>query len=179
MHKTKRKYNLSIEEIDFNFIKRKNRTTKTLNVGTNKEYWYFKRNTPVKKDKGIGAIKYKKIAQSLFKAVSELMKEYEGGVFLSRYGYFSLLVKPFDKKGYTKGRFYYDNLSHTDGYNYVPILDTDVTTRSCIRKMIMDRTYNSRLKREFWQLISQEGFRPKNYYSMLKSMYGHKNSKIY
>ena len=178
MHKTRRKYKLGIEEIDFNFIQRKNRTTKTLNVGENKEYWYFRRNTPVKKDKQLERGEYRKIAQSFFKATAELIKEYEGGVFLSRYGYFSLLVKPFGKSGYIKGQFFYDSLEHTEGYNYVPILDTDVTTRSCIRRMIMDRTYNSRLKKEFWNLISQEGFRPKNYYSMLKSIYGHSNSKI-
>ena len=177
MYKTNRRYRLEIEDFDYSFVSKKNQITKVFNKNTDKEYWWFRRNTPVKKDKQLSRTEYKRIVKSIFEATAELMQEYEGGVFLKRYGYFSLLIKPFGKKGIKIGKYFYDNLYHTDGYQYIPILDTDATRFSCIRKMIMDRTYSQPLKKKFWKLITDENFRPKNYYTTLKSIYGHHKSK--
>jgi len=179
MYKTKRKYKIPFEEVENEdeFINYKIRLHDTIKKGNRKEYQYFKKQTDVKKDKKLTESEYKKISTSFFKAAAELMTEYEGGVFLERYGYFSLLIIPYENRGLKIGKWFYDNLQHTDGYRYVPILDTDVTSRSCIPKMIMDRTYNIKLKKIFWKNITEYGFRPKNYYTYLKSLYSHGNAK--
>lgn len=176
MYRTRRKYRIPIEELNEEYRDYVSKVVKTYSPASKKEYTFFRQNTKRKIDKELSYLDYYKIVKAIFQAVRELMLEYEGGVFLSRYGYFSLLIVPF-QKGYKVSKYYYDNMSHTDGYRYVPILDTDVSSKSCIRKMIMDRTYEKPLRKKFWKAI-EEGFRPKNYYTTLKSMYGRKNSKI-
>lgn len=178
MYKTKRKYRLALEEINLDYIDKRDTLLKEYNPGNKKEWQRFKKDTPIKKDKKLTHTEYRRIVKSIFKATKELMFKYEGGVFLERYGYFSLLIIPFGRKGLKISKFYYDNLEHTDGYRYVPVLDTDTTTKSCINKMIMDRSYSQKTRAEFWRLIIEEGFRPKNYYSAIKSMFGHANAKI-
>jgi hypothetical protein len=176
--KTSRKYRLSIEEINLDYIDKKNTLLKEYNPGNSKEWQRFKKTTNVKKDTQLTHTEYRKIVNAIFKATKSLMFKHEGGVFLERYGYFSLLIIPFRNRGLKISKYYYDNLEHTDGYRYVPILDSDTTTKSCINKMIMDRSYAQKTKAEFWRLIIEEGFRPKNFYTAIKSMFGHGNAKI-
>ena len=179
VYKTKRKYRRSIREVGTKQILHKSRLSKSYNPTNRHAYQAFKKASPVKKDRKLSLKEFRRIHDSVFKATRELMLEYEGGVFLERYGYFSLLIIPYGRKGMKRSKYFYDNFAHTDGYTYVPILDSDVGTKSCIKRMIMDRMYPQELKKKFWKLITDEGFRPKNYYSTLKSMYGHKNAKIY
>lgn len=175
---TSRKYKYDADELELEENIFASHTINKYNVAGQKEYWYFRRNTIRKKDKELSPTDYRRIVKAIYEAVKELMMEYEGGVFLKRYGYFSFLIKAYAKNKGFKNKHYYDSLEHTDGYQYIPILDTDVTTVSCINKMIMDRNYNQKTKQEFWTKIRDEGFRPKNYYTTLKSLYAHGNAKI-
>ena len=178
MYNTRRSYKLSREELDIDYEEGKPSILDYYLPGSKKEYRAFKKKTSVKSDKKMSYLAYLKIVKSIYTAVAELMLEYEGGVFLKRYGYFSLLILPYEKRGLKIGKYYYDSLYHTDGYRYIPILDTDASSKSCIKGMIMDRGYKPKLKKEFWKKITEENFRPKNYYTTLKSMYAHKKAKI-
>lgn len=171
MYKTRRSYKIPIEELDLEKMDYAGMVVRTFNPGgTKKELRFFRKRTPIKLDKKLSQGEYNNIVKAIFQATSELMLEYEGGVFLPRHGYFSLLIVPYTKT-LKMGSWYYSNLRHTQGYRYVPILDSDVGTAVCIKGMIMDRAYNKKLRKKFWKLIERHGFRPKNYYSTLKSMF--------
>lgn len=112
---------------------------------------------------------YAKTVREIFNSVSELLLEYEGGVFLEEYGYFYGSIIPWKNEGF-KDKFHPDPLYHTNGYQYTLQLNSNITSKSCIGGMVMDRTFNHKLKKEFY-LKLYSGFRPKLNLTMLESIY--------
>ena len=112
---------------------------------------------------------YAKVVREIFNSVSELMLEYEGGVFLEEYGYFYGSIIPWKNEGY-KSKFHPDPLYHTNGQQYTLQFNSKLSTKSCIGGMVMDRTFNHKLKKDFYSSL-YSGFRPKLNFTMLESLH--------
>ena len=149
-------------------------TLNTLKYLTSNAYSWFKVR---KKDiKGIDSfIEYSNCTKSITKAISELMVEYEGGVFIEKMGYFAAMIIPWSKG--MKLRIYgktirYDPYFHTGGYAYTFQFFPNTSRKSIFRGMIMDRAFDADLKKKFSENI-YKGFRPKLYYTSLNDAFGY------
>lgn len=112
---------------------------------------------------------YAKTVREIFNSIAELMLEYEGGVFLEEYGYFYGSIIPWKNEGF-KDKFHPDPLYHTKGYQYTLQLNSNLTSKSCIGGMVMDRTFTQKLSKKFYRSL-YAGFRPKLNFTMLESLY--------
>lgn len=136
-------------------------------------YFYYRKHRKTEHEIGEDRTKYSNAVGEIFRAIGELIVENEGGVFLDRYGYFSPIIIKYMEKYDTAEKY-----PHTDMNSYALYLFTDTTNKSVIKGMCMDRTFDYRVKKLFKEAI-YTSYRPKLYYTILTSLFGHKNKKNY
>ena len=134
-----------------------------------KGWWFHKTNTKFNNRVPETRTTYSNAVMSIYQAIGELMLENEGGVELEEYGYFTAAIIPWK----TNGRDYKYNKDpyfHTNGQGYALQFYSDIFQKSCIKGMIMDRTFDHRIKKKFHKQM-YNGFRPKLYYTLMRSVH--------
>lgn len=175
-YRPRRKITKEVEFIPKKERGRRDRVLNTLNPTGQSAFWHYRKNRKVKGDAGETRGNFSKASGAIFQAISELMLEYEGGVFLEEYGYFIGTIIPWLDKGRTIRGKLEDPYFHTDGQTYCPQLHT-FPRRSCIRGMVMDRTFNQKFTPKFSQALFN-GLRPKLYYTFLNSIHGYQKKSL-
>ena len=171
--KTEKKYIEKKEKKDPKKVKKKSRLLPHLKPHDQTSYFYYRKHRKTDNEIGTDRTLYSKAVSEIFNSIGELMFENEGGVFLERYGYFSPMVIKYLEKFDTMEKY-----PHTDMNSYALYLFTDTTNKSAIKGMIMDRTFSVTSKERFKEKI-YGSYRPKLYYTLLTSLFGHKNKKNY
>lgn len=176
MRGTKRKISKEIEKVPYEERTQKKRTLPAFQPHDQTGYWNYRRNRKTDNKIGENRSLYSKSVRSIWKAVKELILENEGGVFLEEYGYFNGMVLPWlDKGSEIPNRK--DPYFHTDGYTYCLQLFSTITRKSCIRGMIMDRTFDKRMVKDFSAQLYETEYRPKLYATAIESAFGYKKTK--
>lgn len=176
MRGTSRKIKKQVDKIEYTDIKKRKRTLETLKPHVQAGYFFYRKNRETDNEIGENRTLFSKSVTSIWKAVGELMLENEGGVFLEEYGYFNGMVLPWENEGTDIGNSK-DPYFHTDGYNYCLQFFSLLSRKSCMRGMIMDRTFDIHLKKAFSRALFED-HRPKLYATSLDSMYGYKKTKL-
>lgn len=173
MKHTAKAINKELEKIPYMERTKAKRLLPHLKPHAQPSYFFYRKHRKTDHEVGENRTKFSNAVGEIFKAISEVMFEHEGGVFLERYGYFTPMVIKYMEK--------YDNIEkypHTDMNTYALYLFTDTTNKSCIKGMCMDRTFDYRAKNRFKEVI-YTSYRPKLYYTLLTSLFGHKNKRKY
>lgn len=173
--KIQKKRTKTPEKIPYEKIGKTRRLLPSFSPGEQKAYWYYRRNRKSDHEVGENRTLFSKTIQSIFDAVGELMIENEGGVFLEEYGYFTAAVLPWTGNGLESWGRIIDPLFHTDGYLH-SLQFFPISRKSCMKGMHMAKSYNTTYRSKYYEAILN-GFRPKLYYSTLKSIHDFKKHK--
>lgn len=135
-------------------------------------YFYYRKNRKIFSDISENRTTYATVVKAIYEAIGELMFENEGGVFLRHYGYFSPIVIKYGHFNPKRDDYYYHTNMELYGLSFFP----DTTYNSCLKGMSMDRTYSQKMKKDFTKATYERDYRPKLYYTLLKSLFARKNS---
>lgn len=176
MKGTRRKIKTKVDRVPYHERENKPSTLSTFKTITDKFYTYYKKRLKKNREEPIGKKECKAATREVYKAIRELYFEKEGGVFLPEIGYFTAVVIPWNDFGINIKNKTVNQYFQTEGYNYAMQLYTDLSTKSVMKGMIMDRTFSQPFKSEFHKNML-DGFKPKLYYTSLKELYGYKTYK--
>lgn len=146
--------------------------TPTLKPNGQSAYFFYRKRRKIFSHISENRSTYSKVVTAIFNAIGEMMIENEGGVFLKEYGYFSPILIKAGHRSKKQYDFYY----HTDMEIYGLSFFPEVTYGSCLRGMCMDRTYSKPMKLAFTDATYKNNYRPKLYYTLLKSLFGRKDN---
>jgi len=165
-----------VDWVDYDKRNRKSWTLNLIKPGDQKAYWFYRRNRKTDNKIGENRSNFRQCVGAYFKAISELITEYEGGVLASKYGYFTPIVLPWVKRGINT-MYYKDPLFHTEGKFYTLTFFHHCVKWSCLNYMSMDMAFNDKLIKRMSKTLFEKDYRPKLYYSALRASYGSKRGK--
>lgn len=136
-------------------------------------YFFYRKRRKIFSHVSENRTTFSKVVTAIFDAIGEVMLENEGGVFLKEYGYFSPILIRSGYKPKIQHDYYYHTNMEIYGLSFFP----DTTFGSCLRGMSMDRTYSDPMKKAFTKATYEREYRPKLYYTLLKSLFGRRDSR--
>lgn len=148
----------------------KSRTTASFLPHDQTAYFFYRKNRKTNNPIGEHRTRFKEAVTEIYNAVSELMFENEGGVYLEEYGYFSPMEIKFIKTDLKKRRNYLNSNNKDFGLQ----LFTEVSPKSCIKYMVMDRSFSTITKKRFAAALMVKRHKPKLFYTLLMSLYSNK-----
>jgi hypothetical protein len=157
-----------VERIPFKERKKKRRLTNVMFPHDQAGYFFYRKHRKTNNPVGDHRTRFKEAVTEMFMAISEIMIETEGGLYLAEYGYFSPMELKYIKK---------DNLPKNRPINILNEKDFglqffhDTAPKSCIKYMTMDRSFSKNTKKQFIHSVTEKRMKPKLLYTLIKSLY--------
>ena len=178
---TTKKVTKEVEPVPYKTRKKKSRTTPPLLPHDQTAYFFYRRHRKTDNKIGEHRTRFKESVASIFEAISEVMTENEGGVYLEDYGYFAAMELKYIPREEIlktkKKRYQHLKGAQVNEKDFCLQLFSDVSPKSCIAYMSMDRSFSVNTRKYFAKQINDNRKKPKLYYTLLMSLYSRRKVK--
>jgi hypothetical protein len=144
----------------------KRRTTGHLFPHDQTAYFFYRRHRKTDNPIGEHRTRFKEAVCEIFRAMSEVACDHEGGLWLDEYGYLAAVEVKYIRDKDTL----HHNKTFVNDKIYTLQMFTDATKNSCIRYMSMDRSFSKYAKKCLYNMLQYDRKKPKIYYTLLKKL---------